>query len=119
MTSAHTCTPQPRARAHTQTHTQVLAGKTVVLATNQLQFVSMADVVVVMRGGTAVEVGSYADLLAAGGVFAALMKEAQVCACVRVCACVCVCVCECVGGREGGERVARCQEHQVAGDAFT
>lgn len=49
-----------------------------VLATNQLQFVSMADVVVVMRGGTAVEVGSYPELLAAGGVFAALMKEAQV-----------------------------------------
>ena len=55
-----------------------MADKTVVLATNQLQFVSMADVVVVMRGGTAVEVGSYPELLAAGGVFAALMKEAQV-----------------------------------------
>lgn len=50
-----------------------------VLATNQLQFVSMADLVVVMRGGTAVEVGTYPDLIAAGGVFAALMKEAQVC----------------------------------------
>lgn len=57
---------------------QVLSDKTVVLATNQLQFVSMADQVVVMRGGTAVEVGGYAELLAAGGVFAALMKEAQV-----------------------------------------
>lgn len=57
---------------------QVLADKTVVLATNQLQFVSMADLVVVMRGGSAVEVGSYAELMAAGGVFAALMKEAQV-----------------------------------------
>ncbi|KAF6252635.1 hypothetical protein COO60DRAFT_504509 [Scenedesmus sp. NREL 46B-D3] len=54
-----------------------LAGKTVVLATNQLQFVSLADLVVVMRGGTAVEVGSYSELLAAGGAFAALMKEAQ------------------------------------------
>lgn len=57
---------------------QVLASKTVVLATNQLQFVSMADVVVVMRGGTAVEVGTYPELISAGGVFAALMKEAQV-----------------------------------------
>lgn len=57
---------------------QVLADKTVVLATNQLQFVSMADVVVVMRGGSAVEVGGYTELIAAGGVFAALMKEAQV-----------------------------------------
>lgn len=57
---------------------QVLADKTVVLATNQLQFVSMADLVVVMRNGSAVETGSYAELLAAGGVFAALMKEAQV-----------------------------------------
>jgi ABC-type uncharacterized transport system ATPase subunit len=57
---------------------QGLAGKTVVLATNQLQFVSLSDLVVVMRGGTAVEVGSYSQLLAAGGVFAALMKEAQV-----------------------------------------
>jgi ABC-type multidrug transport system fused ATPase/permease subunit len=58
--------------------TQVLADKTVVLATNQLQFVSMADVVVVMRAGAAVEVGSYSELLNAGGLFTALMKEAQV-----------------------------------------
>jgi ABC-type multidrug transport system fused ATPase/permease subunit len=57
---------------------QGLAGKTVVLATNQLQFVSLSDLVVVMRGGTAVEVGSYSTLLAAGGAFAALMREAQV-----------------------------------------
>lgn len=56
----------------------MLADKTVVLATNQLQFVSMADVVVVMRAGAAVEVGSYAELLNAGGLFTALMKEAQV-----------------------------------------
>lgn len=57
---------------------QGLSGKTVVLATNQLQFVSLADLVVVMRGGQAVEVGPYSELLAAGGVLAALMKEAQV-----------------------------------------
>ena len=49
-----------------------------VLATNQLQFVSMADLVVVMRDGAAVEVGSYSELMAAGGTFTALMKEAQV-----------------------------------------
>jgi hypothetical protein len=75
---------------------QVLADKTVVLATNQLQFVSMADVVVVMRGGAAVEVGSYNELMAAGGVFAALMKEAQVRVCRHLCG-------------VGGEEVQQCQ----------
>jgi hypothetical protein len=63
----------------------------------------MADLVVVMRGGAAVEVGSYGELLAAGGVFAALMKEAQVSdvwsvlchvagGVVVLLLCVCVCV---------------------------
>jgi len=52
--------------------------KTVILATNQLQFVAMADVVVVMKDGAAAEVGSYSQLMAAGGLFTALMKEAQV-----------------------------------------
>lgn len=50
-----------------------------MLATNQLQFVSMADLVIVLRDGAAAEVGTYPELLAAGGAFTALMKEAQVC----------------------------------------
>lgn len=57
----------------------MLLGKTVVLATNQLQFVSAADKVLYISGGRVVESGSYADLLAAGGPFAAMMREAQVC----------------------------------------
>jgi hypothetical protein len=80
----------------------VLASKTVVLATNQLQFVSMADVVVVMRGGTAVEVGTYLKLMSAGGVFAALMKEAQVCGnpvCLKWQSCITVLRTPCVALR--------------------
>lgn len=60
----------------------VLLGKTVVLATNQLQFVASADTVLYIAGGRILEAGTYADLLLAGGPFAAMMKEAQ----VRVCA---------------------------------
>ncbi len=50
-----------------------------LLATNQLQFVAMADMVLFMRDGRITEAGSYQGLLDAGGEFAALMKEAQVC----------------------------------------
>lgn len=57
---------------------QEMAGRTVVLATNQLQFVSMASLVVFMRDGRVGEMGSYEDLMNAGGGFAELMKEAQV-----------------------------------------
>ncbi|MEW5304006.1 MAG: hypothetical protein WDW36_006649 [Sanguina aurantia] len=56
----------------------VLLGKTVVLATNQLQFVASADTVLYIAGGRILEAGTYADLLLAGGPFAAMMKEAQV-----------------------------------------
>lgn len=56
----------------------MLLGKTVVLATNQLQFVSAADKVLYISGGRVVESGSYVELLAAGGPFAAMMREAQV-----------------------------------------
>ncbi|MEW5311484.1 MAG: hypothetical protein WDW38_003194 [Sanguina aurantia] len=55
----------------------VLLGKTVVLATNQLQFVASADTVLYIAGGRILEAGTYADLLLAGGPFAAMMKEAQ------------------------------------------
>ena len=57
---------------------QELRVKTVILATNQLQFVPMCDVVVVMKGGQLAEVGGYQDLMAKGGVLAALMKETTV-----------------------------------------
>lgn len=59
----------------------MLFGKTVVLATNQLQFVASADKVLYIAGGRILESGTYADLLLAGGPFAAMMKEAQVRAC--------------------------------------
>ncbi|PNW84295.1 hypothetical protein CHLRE_04g228650v5 [Chlamydomonas reinhardtii] len=53
--------------------------KAVVMATNQLHFVRQADIVVVLsrEGGRVAECGPPAQLLAAGGAFAALMKEAE------------------------------------------
>ncbi len=56
----------------------LLAGKTVVLATNQLQYTALADEVFMMRRGCVVESGPPQELLEAGGDFAALMKETQV-----------------------------------------
>lgn len=55
-----------------------LAAKTRVLVTNQLQFVSAADTVVFMAGGQIAEVGTYADMVAAGKAFAQLMSQAEV-----------------------------------------
>lgn len=49
-----------------------------VLATNQLQFVAMADQVLFMRDGQVQEAGTYQSLLAAGGEFTSFMKEIQV-----------------------------------------
>lgn len=57
----------------------MLKGATVILATNQLQYTSMADLVVFMKDGRVAEAGPYQQLLNAGGGFAALMKETQVC----------------------------------------
>ncbi|KAG2427456.1 hypothetical protein HXX76_012392 [Chlamydomonas incerta] len=53
--------------------------KAVVMATNQLHFVRQADVVVVLsrEGGRVAEAGPPGLLLAAGGAFAELMKEAE------------------------------------------
>lgn len=53
-------------------------GATVVLSTNQLQFVRHADVVVFISGGVVEEEGAPAQLLAAGGGFASMMAEAAV-----------------------------------------
>ena len=55
-----------------------------MLATNQLQFVPMCDVVVVMKGGQLAEVGNYQDLMAKGGALAALMKETTVSKLIRL-----------------------------------
>ncbi|KAG1680183.1 hypothetical protein FOA52_000296 [Chlamydomonas sp. UWO 241] len=50
---------------------------TVVLATNQLSFVQAADLVLFMAGGRVAEAGSFPQMIAAGGAFAAMMKEVQ------------------------------------------
>ena len=54
------------------------AGKTVVLATNQLYFVQSADMVVFMSEGRIAESGPYPKLMAAGAHFATMMKEVQI-----------------------------------------
>ena len=71
-----------------------------MLATNQLQFVQSADLILLTKAGRVAESGTYSSLMAAGGAFAALMREAQVhtCGtwlCVWMCFSVCVCVCGC------------------------
>ncbi len=58
-----------------------LRDKTVVLATNQLQFVADADLILYLADGQIAESGTYDELISAGAGFAALMKEAQVRAC--------------------------------------
>ena len=55
-----------------------LSAKTRVLVTNQLQFVSAADLVIFMAGGQIAEIGTYADMVAAGKAFAQLMSQAEV-----------------------------------------
>ncbi|KAJ3190722.1 hypothetical protein HK101_008433 [Irineochytrium annulatum] len=52
-----------------------LAGKTRVLVTHQLHFLSKVDHVIVMRDGQIVEQGSYSGLLEAKGEFATLIKN--------------------------------------------
>ena len=55
-----------------------LQGKTRLLVTNQLQYVSQADVCVLMSEGRLTEVGTYQQLLDKGGAFAQLMSQAEV-----------------------------------------
>ena len=59
-------------------NTLLKAGKTVVLASNQLYFVKDADLVVYTSEGRVAEAGPYPKLMAAGGQFATMMKEVQV-----------------------------------------
>ncbi|GAX80189.1 hypothetical protein CEUSTIGMA_g7627.t1 [Chlamydomonas eustigma] len=54
------------------------AGKTVILATNQLYFLQAADLVVNMSDGQVAEAGPFPTLMASGGQFANMMKEVQV-----------------------------------------
>lgn len=54
-----------------------LSSKTRVLVTNQLQFVSAADTVIFMAGGQIAEIGTYADMVAAGKAFSQLMSQAE------------------------------------------
>ena len=55
-----------------------LRAKTRVLVTNQLQFVSAAEVIILMAGGRATEIGTYNQLIEHGGAFAQLMSQAEV-----------------------------------------
>ena len=55
-----------------------LHGRTRLLVTNQLQFVSAADTVLFMAGGRIAEMGTYRDLMARGGPFAQMMSQAEV-----------------------------------------
>ena len=56
-----------------------LAGRTVLIATQRLSTVEVADRAVVLDDGVIVESGTPAELLARGGVFAALFGE-EICA---------------------------------------
>jgi ABC-type transport system involved in cytochrome bd biosynthesis fused ATPase/permease subunit len=53
------------------------AGKTVILATNQMYFLQAADHVVNMSDGRVAEAGTFPALMASGGQFANMMKEVQ------------------------------------------
>jgi ABC-type multidrug transport system fused ATPase/permease subunit len=52
-----------------------LAGRSVLIATQRLSTVEVADRAVVLDGGVIVESGTPAELLAAGGVFTQLFGE--------------------------------------------
>ena len=58
-----------------------LKDKTRILVTNQLQFVSPADIAIFMANGKISEIGTYAELMANGDQFASLMSQAEVPAC--------------------------------------
>ena len=52
-----------------------LAGRAVLLATQRLSTLALADRVAVLRDGVIVEAGTQAELLARGGAFTALFGE--------------------------------------------
>ena len=55
-----------------------LREKTVILVTNQLQFVSPADIAIFMGSGKIAEIGTYSKLMSNGQQFAQLMSQAEV-----------------------------------------
>ena len=55
-----------------------LREKTVILVTNQLQFVSPADIAIFMGNGKIAEIGTYSELMSKGQQFAQLMSQAEV-----------------------------------------
>jgi ABC-type multidrug transport system fused ATPase/permease subunit len=57
-----------------------VAGRTVLVATQRLSTIGVADRAVVIEGGRIVEEGRPAALLAAGGLFAALFGDESVAA---------------------------------------
>ncbi|KAJ3794573.1 ABC protein [Lentinula aff. detonsa] len=56
-------------------HTLVKEGKTVILVTHALHFLSSCDYIYTMDGGKIAEQGSYTDLISRNGEFARLDKE--------------------------------------------
>ncbi|CAK0780401.1 hypothetical protein CVIRNUC_005040 [Coccomyxa viridis] len=54
-----------------------LREKTVILVTNQLQFVSPADIAIFMGSGKIAEIGTYSELMSNGQQFAQLMSQAE------------------------------------------
>lgn len=55
----------------------LMQDSTRVLVSHQLQYLPAADVVVVMRGGTVLDVGGYKELLARGVDLSTVVKEAE------------------------------------------
>jgi ATP-binding cassette, subfamily B, bacterial len=53
----------------------VAKGRTMIFSTHRLTSVVEMDEIIVISGGKAIERGSYAELLAAGGVYAKLWED--------------------------------------------
>jgi ABC-type multidrug transport system fused ATPase/permease subunit len=67
-------------RTLVETVRPALLGRTVLVATQRLSTVSIADRAVVLRDGRVVEEGSPAELAGAGGDFAALFGDETIAA---------------------------------------
>jgi ATP-binding cassette subfamily B protein len=57
--------------------TELTAGKTAVLISHRFSTVRMADRILVLEGGTPVEIGAHEELLQAGGRYAELFRLQQ------------------------------------------
>jgi ATP-binding cassette, subfamily B, multidrug efflux pump len=72
--------PMSAVDTHTERHLvgnlrPALAGRTVLIATQRLSTVEVADRAIVLDDGVVVEAGAPKELLAAGGLFASLFGE--------------------------------------------